>query len=91
MHGQYGGAQDVDAVNLVGGHHAYGPGQGLGLDDGAQSLAAPLRDLLRVVKPRMMEVGRQYDGGGKDRAGEAAAAGFVASGLEHRGIEAVGQ
>ena len=39
MHGQYGGVEDVDAVDLFGCHYSYGPCDCFGLDVVAEQVA----------------------------------------------------
>lgn len=39
VHGQYGGVEDVDAVDLFGCHDSYGPCDGFGLDVVAEQVA----------------------------------------------------
>ena len=86
VHGGYGGAQDVQAVDFLRGADAYAPGDGLALDNGAQGFSMGFGDLLGVVEPGMMEVIGENDGGGYDGARETSAAGFVAAGLAGAGL-----
>ena len=82
VHGQYAGVEDVHLVNLLSGDDAHGPCHGLLLDDGAQFVALALGELLAVVQPFVAEAGRQDDGSGIHRPGQAAPAGLVAASLQ---------
>lgn len=91
VHSLDGGVQYVHLVDFLGRANTYGPGHSVAHDDLAHFVAAMLTQLLRVDKPRMrIAVGQNYSGR-DDRAGQAAAAGFVAPGLEASRFEARGQ
>lgn len=81
VHGQDGGVEDIDFVNFLVRYRRYGPGHGIRLNDLAQGIAAMGRQLLAVVEPLVVIVGRQDDGRRKHRTGQTTATGFVASGL----------
>ena len=76
------GVEDVDFVDACRRNRLYGPRHGLAFDDGAQLVAVALAHLLRIVEQRIVEVGRQDDGGGEYRTGQTAASRFVAPRFE---------
>ena len=82
VHGEDGGVEDVYPVYLLWGDDAHSPGGGIALDDLAEGLAPPCRQLLGVVEIGVVVVVGEDDGGGKDAAGKTAPAGLVAAGLE---------
>ena len=82
MHGQDGGVQDVDPVDLFCVDHANRPRQGILLDDRAQRAPTRIGQLFRIVEQFVVIIGRKDYGGGIDRTGQTTATGFVATGLE---------
>ena len=64
------GVEDVDLVDALRRDCLHRPSDGLTFDDGAQQVALPLGELLRIIEQRMRKVGRQDDGGRKDRPGQ---------------------
>ena len=87
VHGEYAGVEYVQAVYLLGRHHAQGPSYGVGLDDAAQGVTPAGRELLGVVELVVVVVGRQDDRRCVHAAGKAAATGFVAAGFNEAGVE----
>ena len=77
MHGQDGGVEYVDAVNLFDRGHAYGPSHGVALNHFAQSIALVWGELLGVVEDFVVIVGRQNHGRRIDITGQAPTPGFI--------------
>ena len=82
LHACYRCVEDVYGVDLLGADLLDGPRYRLPLDDRAERLPGLFGHLLGVVEKRVVEVLRQYDGGGEDRAGQRAASRLVAARLD---------
>ena len=91
MHGEEGGAEDVDAVDLLGGNNAHCPGEGIVLNLLAQFVALLGGELLGVVEGRIVVVGGQDDGGSIDASSQATTACLVAAGLNFIFVEMIQQ
>ena len=79
VHGMYGGAEDVDTVNLVVVDGSDSPCNGIVFNIMAESQTLFGSELLGVVEERVAVVVRQDDGGGIDRAGKTTASSLVAT------------
>ena len=86
VHGQDGGTQDVDAVDLGCGDDAQPPCDGVTLDDGTQLMALSVGELLAIGDEGVGVVVGQDDSGGVDAARQTTPAGFVATGFDQVGM-----
>ena len=77
VHGEEGGPEDVELLDLLHRGEGHGPGHGLLLDQGKKKLPLFFGELLRVVQTGELHIGRENHRGGTDRSREGAAAGLV--------------
>ena len=88
MHGQVAGLRDIEEGNFLRGGLAYGPGYGCAAYFRAQGLAPSGCELFGIVEKARIEIVGQDDGGRENRAGQAAATGFVEARL--KGVTGMG-
>lgn len=91
LHGEVGGAEDVEVVDFGWGGEAGGEADaGVVGEFFVEALALGGGDFFGIVQAGVVEVVGEEDGGGEDGAGEAAAADFVDADDAAAAVEAVG-
>lgn len=89
VHSQKGGLQDVDAVDFGRIYLRDSPADSVGFYELASCKSLLLSELFGIIEQGYVQVFGPDDSGSKDRAGEAASAGFVAAGLLPVGVKKV--
>ena len=82
VHGEDGGVEDIDLVDLLGGDNAYCPGKGVTLNDLPQLVSPLVGELLRVVQRLILIVGWEDYGRSIDTACQTATTCLVAACLD---------